>query len=154
MKKIEKIINQVNEYLIDKDILEVACGRAEFSVCASKAANTVYCIDLDKHRLLPSVYDCSNIRFIQMDATEMSFENCVFDTVVIYNAVGHLTRCLEQVINESLRITKPNGKIIIIGTWKIDRYEMSNILIPLLIKKNIEYTAKETELFDYIIIST
>jgi len=41
MKRVERVIQHIADSLNDKDILEVACGCAEFSYAASNLAKTV-----------------------------------------------------------------------------------------------------------------
>ena len=47
MLRAEQAIKKIQGHIVDKNILEVACGCAEFSIAASKIAKTVICIDLD-----------------------------------------------------------------------------------------------------------
>lgn len=50
MKKTDKLVQLLNSHIEDKDILEVACGGAEFSISASTMAKSVveYCETMEK----------------------------------------------------------------------------------------------------------
>lgn len=53
-----------------------------------------------------------NIRFIQMDAAHMDFEDNCMDTVSISNTLHHLSN-MNEVLKEMLRVLKPGGLFII-----------------------------------------
>ena len=103
----------------DRDILEVACGTADFALSASSYARSATCIDLDDHRLNPSVRE-SNICFQIMDAAGMSFPDDTFDSVFIYNAFYHIQAQWTDIEAECLRVLKKGGALHLIGTWKLD----------------------------------
>lgn len=101
-----------------KDILEVACGCAEFSVSAASYANSVMCIDIDDSRLPVCLPE--KVHFDSMDASNMSYPNNSFDTIVIYNAFYHIYSQWERIEKECMRLLKPSGKLYIISSWKLD----------------------------------
>ncbi|QSX04873.1 class I SAM-dependent methyltransferase [Sedimentibacter sp. zth1] len=139
MKTVEKVTKSIYESLYNKSVLEVACGCAEFSITASKYAKCVNCIDIDENRLLEEIHSYSNIVFKKMDATDMRFDNASFDTIVMYNAIGHLSDVIEKIVNECIRVLKSDGDIYIITTWKLDRAVINDKLLPFLESKNIRY---------------
>ena len=47
MKKTDRLVNILASDIEHKDVLEVACGAADFSISAARIANRVSCIDLD-----------------------------------------------------------------------------------------------------------
>lgn len=51
MKKTDALVKKLTSDIENKDVLEVACGTADFSVSAAQLANSVSCIDLDDSRL-------------------------------------------------------------------------------------------------------
>lgn len=89
MKKTDKLVQLLNSHIEDKDILEVACGGAEFSISASTMAKSVSCIDLDDSRL-NELINHTDIKFQIMDASKMDYPDDSFDTIVIYNAFYHI----------------------------------------------------------------
>ena len=73
MKRVEQAIAHIAENIRGKDVLEVACGCAEFSLGAAKTAESVTGIDLDYLRLPPQARKTEGFTFVIMDATNMSF---------------------------------------------------------------------------------
>ena len=119
MKKTERIVQLLKSDIEGKDILEVACGAADFSIAASPFVNSVSCIDLDDSRLNPVIRQ-SDIDFQIMDASKMEYADHIFDTIIIYNAYYHIQTLWKEIEKECKRILKSNGCIYIIGTWKLD----------------------------------
>ena len=119
MKKTDAIVQILKSDIENKDVLEVACGTADFSLAAESYAKSVACIDLDNSRLNPQIRQ-SGIHFQMMDASKMSFSDSVFDTIVIYNAFYHIQTQWEDIKRECMRVLKSNGCIFIVGTWKLD----------------------------------
>ena len=119
MKIVDKAVEIFQSNIVGKDILEVACGRADFSISASKYAKSVTCIDLDesgiKGKALPD-----NVRFDIMDAAKMRYQGESFDNVFLYNAFFHVQTQWVDIEKECHRVLRPGGKIFIIGTWKLD----------------------------------
>ena len=118
MRKTDITVKNVIEYIENKQVLEVACGTADFSISATKYAEKVYCIDLDDFRLKEKSLQGAEFRI--MDAAEMSFPDRMFDTVVLYNAFYHVHKQWNEIENECKRVLKDNGCIIIISTWSLD----------------------------------
>ncbi|MDD2283010.1 MAG: class I SAM-dependent methyltransferase [Eubacteriales bacterium] len=127
-KVVERAVNTLLPYIRHQDILEIGCGAGEFSLAAVKYANSVTCIDLDAFRLHPDLINNSQIHFQVMDARKTSFQNEQFDTIVAYNAIGHLAENLKNILRESLRIVKNTGCVIFISTFKMDRPVIQNDL--------------------------
>lgn len=127
-KVVEKAVNHLSPYIRHMDILEIGCGAGEFSLAAIKYANNVNCIDLDSFRLHPDLVNNHKIHFQVMDARRTSFQNEQFDTIVAYNAIGHLAENLKDILKESLRIVKDTGCVIFISTFKMDRPVIQNDL--------------------------
>lgn len=119
MKKTDCIVRLLKSDIENKDILEVACGTADFSISASAFANSVSCIDLDDSRLNPIIKQ-SDVRFQLMDACKMKYPDHAFDTIVIYNAYYHIQTQWKEIEKECKRVLRSNGCIYIIGTWKLD----------------------------------
>ncbi len=62
-----------------------------------------------------------NIEFKEMDASDLMLDKDTFDISVCYNGLGHLKSVLDSVLMEMSRVTKENGYLIFIGTWRIDK---------------------------------
>lgn len=150
MSRVRQAVWHIKQAIEGKNILEVACGRAEFSVCAAELAVSVSCIDLDEFRLLPQVKECGNIEFRQMDAAHMQFKSASFDTVVLYNAIGHLEEVMWQVLEECLRVVKEDGSVYIISSFQMDKQVIEHRLLPMLEQQGTKAEAETDKIFTYI----
>ena len=146
MKRVDRVIQHIADSLNDKDVLEVACGCAEFSYAASNIAKTVTCIDIDDTRIKLNISERTNLKFQMLDATEMNFVDDLFDTAVLYNAVGHLEGIIEKVLSECRRVVKPNGDIYLISSFKMDKWFLRDTLLRRL-HENVEIQEIEPFLF-------
>ena len=126
MKKTDALVKLIESEITNKDILEVACGRAEFFASASRLAHFVHCIDLDSSRL-GDLSSLKNVHFSNMDATKMDFPDCRFDTVVLYNAFFHVQIEWNRIEEECNRVLKSGGYLIIVGTWSLDTAPMKEV---------------------------
>jgi len=105
MKKTDKLVEILKSQIEGKDILEVACGGAEFSILASSFAKTVSCIDLDDSRLSKQI-EQTDIMFRIMDASKMDYSDGSFDTIVIYNAFSNTTLQIWRVVQQKSKFNK------------------------------------------------
>lgn len=147
MTRVQKIVQTFLENIKDMDILEAACGCAEFSICAAQQAVSVHCIDLTDSRLLPTFYECPNLTFQIMDAAKMDFPSESFDTVILYNAVAHLGAELEKITKECLRVLRPNGVLLVISSFKMDKGVICQDLIPFLEREGVNWSNKTVSAF-------
>ena len=125
MKKTDLIVKALSLDITDKNILEVACGCAEFSVSAARYAQNVACVDIETHRVpiqLPP-----NVCFSKMDAGDMSYPDNSFDTVIMYNAFAHVQTQWDLIEKECLRVLKPSGCFYVISTWSMDIALMNEV---------------------------
>ena len=150
MKRVEQAMAHIEENIIGKSVLEVACGCAEFSMYAANIAKSVDGIDLDCLRLPPQARKTKGFTFTLMDATNMAFEAESFDTVVMYNAVGHLGAVLEKVLRECFRVIKPGGRIFVISSFRMDMPIIEEKLLPLLKKRKAKYEKENDGIFTYV----
>jgi len=148
--RVSQALAHIQSDIADKRVLEVACGCAEFSICASAYAANVVCIDLDSSRLSPAVQKCENVLFRLMDATSLTYDQDSFDSVVMYNAVGHVDHVLDAVLSECLRVVRPGGRIWIISSFKMDHYVIESSLIPILRQRQIPYQIDSDRVFIYV----
>lgn len=123
MTKTDKLAALLDADVRDKDVLEVACGGAEFSLSALRTAKSVSAIDLDDSRLSPKARG-SAIRFAVVDAARMSFPDHTFDTVILYNAFAHIESQWDEIEKECRRVCRPNGAVYVVSTWKLDTGRM------------------------------
>ena len=153
MKRVEIAISRLMPDIDGKRVLEPACGCAEFSIAAAAHAAETVCFDLDDKRLDPTVRQTLRLRFDVMDATSMQYpENC-FDTVVLYNAIGHLAHIAEPVLWECLRVVNRSGAVWIVSSFRMDKTVIQQTVLPLLDQMNLEYTLQDNDAFAYLRIS-
>lgn len=150
MKQAELATHHIIKEIAEKNILEIACGCAEFSIAASQKAEHVTCIDLESFRLSPMIEKCSNVTFLEMNAAHTVFPDATYDCIVAYNAIGHLQDVLGEIIIECQRLLKPEGHLYFISSWKMDQKVIETFLIPLLNASKIEYMIEEDKTFTYL----
>ena len=119
MNRTDVLVDLLISDIEKKEVLEVACGAADFSASAARAAKHVSCIDLTECRL-NDLSKQRNVTFQIMDAARMSYPDNTFDTVVIYNAFFHIQKQWDEIVKECKRVLKRTGILYVIGTWKLD----------------------------------
>lgn len=104
--------------------LDLACGTGHFS---TKFSNDNY-IGLDlNYRYLKNARKNHKKRFINSDATVISFKSEVFDNVFIVGLFHHLDDYTSlKVLKEIKRILKPGGKVLVVEDSK--NFRTYNIL--------------------------
>lgn len=153
MYRIQQAAEKIKKDIAGKNVLEVACGTADFSLAASEFAEHVDCIDLDDFRLNSVVAKCPNIAFKRMDATALRFANGTYDTVVVYNALAHLETVIDRVVSECLRVVKLGGNIYFISSFSMDKYTIENKFLPHLSDIKLDYAVFNDKTFTYVQIN-
>ena len=133
----------LSSHLTGRDILEIACGTADFSLAAAETARGVTAIDLDDCRLSPAVRSGGSVCFQRMDAAALSFPDGSFDTAVLYYALGHLTAILPAVLSEALRVLRPGGALIVCSSFSLDKTAMEEHFLPLLSERGLPFSRRE-----------
>ncbi|NHK31259.1 MAG: class I SAM-dependent methyltransferase [Asgard group archaeon] len=112
--EIQFVLDQIDSSDI---VLELGCGYGRVLARLAKKAKAVYGIDISEESIdfaEEFLAEYSNNHLYQMDAEELTFQNNSFNVVVaIQNAVSAFKIAPERLIVESLRVTKPNGKVIL-----------------------------------------
>ena len=153
MKRIEKAISRLMPEIAGKRVLEPACGCAEFSIAAAAYAAEGVCFDLDDKRLHSAALQTPRLSFEIMDATSMQFPEACFDTVVLYNAIGHLEEIAESVLRECLRVVNTFGAVWIVSSFRMDKAVIQQTVKPLLDQMKLEHTLQDDGTFTYLRIS-
>lgn len=143
----------LSPHLAGLDVLEIACGTADFSLAAAETARSVTAIDLDDCRLSPAARSTDGVRFQRMDAAALTFPDGSFDTAVLYNALGHLTAILPELLSEALRIPRPGGALIVCSSFSLDKTAMEEKFLPLLKERRLSFSCQEEGPFHIIEIS-
>jgi ubiquinone/menaquinone biosynthesis C-methylase UbiE len=107
----------VDEMFKDKVVLDIGCGAGGKTVFyASKGVEKIVGIEiLDKYRKeaesLATEYNLKDkFEFVAGDAANMPFENEMFDTIIMNDAMEHVDKP-EEVLEECYRILKKDGKL-------------------------------------------
>ncbi len=138
-------------------VLDVCTGSGEQAFAYGKEGYDVVGIDIsdDALREAKKKNRYPSVRFQKEDATRMSFEDGVFDASCIASCLHEVSiDARQKILHETLRVTKPKGKIIIadyglpknrllgyIGYRIIKSYESE--YYPEFVKTDLEYLINE-----------
>jgi len=102
-------------------IADIGCGTLSFTYkeYAELGSDSLYLCDLSyemlkigKNRIQNTGADLSKIKFIRSNALDMPFNDNTIDTVMTFG-LFHIFNDPKSLINEIVRILKPNGKIFL-----------------------------------------
>ena len=106
------------EMFFGKNVLDIGCGAGGKSLYyLSKGAEHVTGVDVvekykDESNSLMKKLNLEGFEFVSADAAKMPFNNSVFDTVIMNDAMEHV-QDPAAVLQEVYRVLKPNGKLYI-----------------------------------------
>jgi len=103
-----------NNYILDKVVLDIACGEGYGSNLMSKNAKFVHGVDIDPETIANAKikYVKSNMSFQIGSADNIPIPNASIDVVVSYETIEHHDKHNEMML-EIKRVLKPNGVLII-----------------------------------------
>jgi ubiquinone/menaquinone biosynthesis C-methylase UbiE len=119
--KPQEIINILTKNLFIKKgdkIAEFGCGGGYFTVWLAEKGVEVYAIDILEDNLkeaeeLVNIYGYQNVHFLRADVKNLSLEDNYFDVVFI-SQILFQNEGYDKILDSALRITKPDGLIIIL----------------------------------------
>lgn len=126
----------INETIKDNDkILDLCTGTGTNAVNIAKknASVKIVGVDLSKDMLIIAKSKIKkeklmNIELFQMDATNMRFENEYFDKVLLSLVLHEIDeRLAAGIMNEAIRVLKPDGEIII-TEWERSRKLLQKVI--------------------------
>jgi len=103
------------QFCIEKEVLEVACGSGMGLGHLAKVAKKVIGGDIDKDILKYPTKHYKNrdkIEIREFDAQNLPFEDKSFDVVIFYEAIYYLEKP-EKFVSEAHRVLKDNGVLLI-----------------------------------------
>ena len=115
---------------LEKDlqhVLELGCGTGLFTEDLSLNAQKITATDFSEEMIAKALElrkTLPNVTFSKEDAMQLSFEDQCFDTVFMANLI-HVISDPNLVIEESRRVLKPGGRIII-ASFAIDAMSFFN----------------------------
>lgn len=104
------------EFAAGRDVLDIACGEGYGSNILAKTAKSVIGVDISldavKHANATYAKNVANLQYLQGSAAQLPFASAHFDLVVSFETIEHLME-QEQMLDEIVRVLKPDGKLII-----------------------------------------
>ena len=103
-----------NEQFKNKVVLDVGCGSGRWCVLAKQlGAKKVIGVDSSKKNVRYNNKKFKNIKFVYGDNTNLKIENN-FSDITISQGVIHHTIDVFKSLSELIRVTKKNGKILLL----------------------------------------
>lgn len=99
-------------------VLEIGTGKGRFTVECAKKMKRLTTLDLDpgeqKYAKLNAAYEgvSPKVRFVSGDATKLPWKRPAFDCIVSVNTLHHLHDPVGA-IREMIRVTRPDGKVVL-----------------------------------------
>jgi ubiquinone/menaquinone biosynthesis C-methylase UbiE len=102
-------------FVANKRVLDVACGEGYGSALMSKAASHVAGVDVAHEAIAHASQTYvarSNLEFVEASCTKLPFPDAVFDVVVSFETIEHITGQVEF-LDEIKRVLRADGVLII-----------------------------------------
>ena len=109
------VMNELLKYK-EKVILDLCCGTGnQLNLLSKHGFRNLYCLDISDSMLEIAKRDNFPIKIYNEDATKTSFDNALFDVVIISFAIHEKDRNTQQaLINEAYRIIKKDGFMLVV----------------------------------------
>ena len=109
----EKIYRRIRKIIYGREVLELAAGTGLISRHTAETASSYLATDFSEKMLEQAKKGKipENLRFLKVDASDLPFENDMFDVVIISNAL-HIIPQPEKVLSEVRRVMRPEGILI------------------------------------------
>ena len=117
-RRVQRYLHEEIKHVLKKTstndiVLDLGCGYGRIIPQLTQKARRVVGIDISLANLLYGVRLISNFNLTNMDAINLGFQDSIFDVVVcIQNGISAFHVDLWELIQETIRITKPGGKIL------------------------------------------
>ncbi|MFX1293154.1 MAG: class I SAM-dependent methyltransferase [Promethearchaeota archaeon] len=117
-KRVQQYLREEIKHVLKKTstndiILDLGCGYGRIIPQLTQKARRVVGIDISIANLLYGIRIISNYNLANMDAINLGFQDSIFDVVIcIQNGISAFHVDLQELIQETIRITKPGGKIL------------------------------------------
>jgi len=126
-EQIDRLCNRyywAEQYCLDKDVVEIACGSGQGLGYLSKVARSIEAGDYSDEILsIASQHYGDRIKLQQFDAQDMPFEDKSKDVLILFEAIYYLPDA-EQFVQECVRVLRPGGKVLI-ATANKDLYDFN-----------------------------
>ncbi len=117
-RRVQRYLREEIKHVLKKTsttdiVLDLGCGYGRIIPQLTQKARKVVGIDISLANLLYGVRNISKFNLANMDAINLGFQDSIFDMVVcIQNGISAFHVDLRELIQETIRITKPGGKIL------------------------------------------
>ncbi|MEW6614395.1 MAG: class I SAM-dependent methyltransferase [Thermodesulfobacteriota bacterium] len=112
-----KLMRRVFNKSLSGIVLDTGCSIGEMVKYYERRSSKSICCDMDLFLIRGTRYVNKNLpksSFICADIRNLPFQNAYFDTIIALEIIEHLPKCdHERVINEILRVAKPDAVIYI-----------------------------------------
>lgn len=124
------------EFIVDKFVLDIACGEGYGAFLMSKQARKVYGVDISDEVILEAKkkYNKRNIEFLEGTTSKIPLSNNSIDIVVSFETIEHHDKHEEMMI-EILRVMKSGGVLIISSPDRFNYSEVNNFKNPFHVKE-------------------
>ena len=109
----KKMYRRIRKEIYGREVLELAAGTGLISKNTAETAASYLATDFSENMLAQAKHGKmpENLRFMKADASDLPFEDDMFDTVIISNAL-HIIPEPEKVLAEIKRVLRPEGLLI------------------------------------------
>lgn len=112
------------KYCQGKDVLELGCGTGQGAGYLAGLASGFLAGDYSEKILeIARAHYGERIKFQQLDAQQLPFDNSSFDVVVLFEAIYYLPSA-ERFVTECRRVLRPGGRVLI-ATANKDLYDFN-----------------------------
>jgi len=132
-----------------KNVLEIGHGDGYGSMCIAQTARQVTAVDLFEENVVAASqkYARPNLKFMQMNATDLKFEDGQFDLVHSFQVIEHIPRdLLSQYVTEIKRVMKDGGSACI-STLNLKRNQKPGVPYDKSPHHDKEFTPEEFKAF-------
>ncbi len=114
----EKLDPHLEDYVADKDVLNLGCGTAMTPISLKKA-RSVTGIDVSEEFIEKARSRDPQGRYLVADAASLPFEDKSFDVTVSFDVLHHIPKDASIIIDEVLRVTKE--KLVLIDRMQSEK---------------------------------
>jgi hypothetical protein len=122
----ERHMEVLEQYVTDRDVLDVAVGWGRVSLPIGKMAKSYIGVDFMPALIEKAKESMPELDFRVADARSLPFENASFDVVISITGLSSFAAVFDQVLAEFHRVLRPGGRILFLEErfvridWKLE----------------------------------